>query len=266
MQSIKALGQFPVALVDIIIITNTADADEVGAIRELCAPILSHQAELSYAMKTLEVRSFPDLNDPWHLPWCHKPIISSTFIVHPTAYTHYLNIEDDIEFSYANFLYFLRFRGPLEKAGLIPSFIRVEYNYEHCNLYCTDQFNITKTWNRRSVIFDGLQFMNIENPHIAMLILDQSLAAEYVTTPSFDQERSKDVHTWGVCERASMGLCFENVPKGFYVRYVVPVDAVRLSVPSDAFVFHTANNYTNNPSHPHGKIRVDSLFSRDGSP
>lgn len=260
-QTVKSLINFDVELIDIVVVTNTNNLNEIETINGLLNPLIATKFSSSISAKAIDIKSYPHLQDPWHLPWCHKDIIDKCFIGHAEKYSHYINLEDDIEFSFQNFIYFLEYRDKLKIYGVIPSFLRVEYNYEHNSLYCTDQFHVTKTDNRKKISLDGLWFLNMENPHIAMFILDHELADEYVLSRSFDIERSKAVHTWHICERASMALCFENVPGGFYVRYVVPVDPAELTVPSSAYIYHIANNYTNNPRHPHGKMRIDQLFA-----
>lgn len=97
-----------------------------------------------------------------------------------------------------------------------------------------------------------------------MFILDKDLALEYISSRSFDREQSMDVRpVWGLCERASMGLCFENPPEGFFHRYVIPVNAKTLRTPSWSWVYHIANNYTNNPRVRFAKIQPHHLFSSD---
>lgn len=260
-QVVKALSGFPVGALDIVIVTNTVAADEIRAIRRLCDPLIAFDAESSTSMKSLAVQSFPDLPDPRYLTWSHKEIISRKFVGRPDDYTHFIYVEDDIEFSFANFCYFLRYRAPLRRVGLIPSFLRVEYNHTLHELYCTDQWKLTKTENREKLSLDGMWFMNMENPYIGMFVLDQELADEYASSRSFHIEMSKEVHTWEVTERAAMGLCFETPPTGFYVRYVVPVDPSKLTVPGCALIYHVSNKYANMPEHPHGKMRIDHLFA-----
>ena len=97
-----------------------------------------------------------------------------------------------------------------------------------------------------------------------MFILDRDLALEYVISRSFDRELSMDVRPqWGLGERASMGLCFENPPEGFSCRYAIPVNPATLKTPYWSWVHHMASTYTKNTRVPFGKTQPDQLFSSD---
>ena len=227
----------------------------------MCLPLVSFAAESSAFCKNLEVRSAPGLAHPYHLPWAHKQVITEEFLNGREVYTHYMYLEHDIEISFANFCYFLTYRPALRRFGLLPSFLRVEYNFSDDQLYSTDQVTVTRTDNRRIVRIDRFWFMNVENPYTAMFILDRDLAREYVASRSFDMDASSEVVQWGVRERAAMALCFESVPNGFYSRYVIPANPIDLTVPSLAYVYHTANNYANDPESGFGKMLMTRLFS-----
>jgi hypothetical protein len=260
-QVIRSLSTFDVAALDIVIHTNTSDERCCETIRNLCLPLLPKRTFRTSSC-TLKIASFPGLSDPWLLPWCHKDLISDVFIAPQSGYTHFLYLEDDILFSYDNFLYFQHFSKQLRPAGLIPSFQRVEYNTSDNHLYFLDQIGASAFQDRRRVHSDGYAFVNLDFPHVAMYVLDQDLAREYVTTRSFDRRLSQDVRPeWGICERASMGLCFENCPEGFAIRYVAPVDLATLTTPSWSWVYHLPNNYSQNAFKPFAKTRVDQIFS-----
>ena len=61
-------------------------------------------------------------------------------------------------------------------------------------------------------------------------------------------------------ERAAMGLCFENPPHGFSVRYASPVDPVTRTTPRWSWVYHVANNYSKKRMTPFAKTRTEHLF------
>jgi hypothetical protein len=230
----------------------------------LCSPLLERHPARPSSTKTLSAESFPDLSDPWHLPWCHKRLISDRFLAVGAAFTHYIHVEDDILLSFDNFRYFIRYRELLRNRRLIPSFQRVEFNSNDNRLYLVDQIGVSDVASLGQIDLDNFRFVNPEYPHNAMFILDKNLALEYVNTRSFDRERSMDVRPqWGLCERASMGLCFENPPDGFSCRYVIPVDPATLKSPYWSWVYHVASKYTKNPRVPFGKTQPAQLFSRD---
>jgi len=263
-QVLRALSEYPVEFLDIIIVTNVDDQSSVNKIRALCTPLFTPFPIRKRSKKNISIESHPKLSDPWFLPWSHKHLIADRFLVDESTYTHFIHVEDDILLSFDNFCYFVYFREKLKAERLIPSFQRIEYNDVDNRLYLLDQIGVSDFKSRRRVNIDGYAFVNLDYPHTAMFILDRDLAIEYVRTRSFERDRSKEVKPeWGLCERASMGLCFESPPKGFALRYVSPVDLDTLTTPYWSWVYHVANNYAKNPLKPFAKTRIDRLFSSD---
>lgn len=263
---IRALSEYPVEILDIIVVTNVDNEEKLSNIRTLCEPLLEALPSRQSSKKTLSFKSVTNLSNPWLLPWSHKPLISEIFMAKESLYTHFIYLEDDILLSFDNFLYFVGFREKLAAHGLIPSFQRIEYNNEDNRLYLLDQVGVSDFEGRRRIEIDGYAFVNLDYPHTAMFILDRALAAEYVSCSSFDRERSVAIRPdWGICERASMGLCFENTPAGFAHRYVSPVNAATRTTPRWSWVYHLANNYSKNELTPFAKTRADQQFSNDGS-
>ena len=62
---LRSLSQFPVASMDVAIVTNTSRNDKVGLLHRLSKEILSGRAQ---------VRSYENLSHPYELTWCHKQI------------------------------------------------------------------------------------------------------------------------------------------------------------------------------------------------
>jgi hypothetical protein len=259
-QVIRALSEFPVEVLDVIVVTN-ADNQAINQIKDLCAPLFGFFPIRPGSKKTISIESHPKLADPWLLPWSHKHLIADEFLGPASGYTHFIYVEDDILLSFENFCYFVHYREAFRSKRLIPSFQRIEYNESDNRLYLLDQVGASDFESRRRVNADGYAFVNLDYPHNAMFILDQDLAAEYIGTASFDRERSKTVRPeWGLCERASMGLCFESPPEGFVFRYVSPVDISTMTTPRWSWVYHVANNYANDRLKPFAKTRIDQLF------
>src|SRR5271166_4632551 len=109
-QVIRALSEFPIEALDIVIVTNVADEKKLKEISSLCAPLFRRHPVRPGAEKSVSFATFPNLADPWHLPWCHKPLISERFLQVRTVYTHYIHLEDDILLSFDNFCYFVHYR------------------------------------------------------------------------------------------------------------------------------------------------------------
>ncbi len=263
-QVVRAFAEYPVESIDIVVVTNVAEKDKLNNITRLCSPLMDSHPARPGSKKTLSIESHPDLADPWHLPWCHKHLISDRFLDAKTGYTHYIHVEDDILVSFDNFCYFARYRDLLRNERLIPSFQRVEFCLENNRLYLVDQIGVSDFPSRKRVDVDRFSFVNPDYPHNAMFILDRELALEYISSQSFDRDLSANLRPqWGLCERASMGLCFEDPAEGFSSRYAIPIDPCTLTTPYWSWVYHVANNYTKNPRARFGKTEVHQLFSSD---
>jgi hypothetical protein len=252
-QVLRSLGEFPVAAMDVVIVTNTFGVEDLAPLRRLCAEALP--------AKKGSVRSYADLADPFDLTWCHKAILASEFVeMNDNRHSHFIYIEDDIHLSFANFCYFLEFREQLRATGLLPAFVRTEFSVAQAGFVASDAFSPVYVPVQPHVALDGWAMINMPNAYNPCFILDRELAQEYVRTRSFDRAASAGVSPWGVRERAAMGLCFENVPKPFHSRYVVPVSMQDDAVPAFARIAHIPNNYADDANIPLGKVRIDALF------
>jgi hypothetical protein len=261
-QAVRALSEYPVESLDIVIVTDADHQEALRQIGDLCTPLFQPFPARPKSKSSFSIESFPNLPDPWLLPWSHKHLISDTFLSERSSYTHFIYIEDDILVSFDNFCYFVYYRKLLEDKRLIPSFQRIEYNNVDNWLYLVDQIGASDFRSRKRVDLDGFAFVNLDFPYSAMFILDRELALEYVKTPSFDRARSKMVQPkMDVAARAAMGLCYENPPQGFVLRYVSPVNPSTLMTPYWSWVYHTPNNYAQNRLTPFAKTRTDQLFS-----
>ena len=260
-QVMRALAEFPVEALDIIITSNVDDLNSLEKINRLAEPLLKEYPLRPGSRKTLSIASFTNLADPWLLPWTHKQFIVDRFLHEESDYTHFIYLEDDILLSFDNFCYFLHYREKLKTERLIPSFQRVEYKSRNNRLYLLDQIGTSDFDARKRIDVDDYSFVNLDYPYNAMFVIDRELAAEYVKTRSFNLEHSKEVNPdWGVAERAAMGLCFESPPQGFSVRYASPVDPVTRTTPRWSWVYHVANNYSTKRMTPFAKTRTEHLF------
>ena len=250
---LRSLSEFSVAAMHVVIVTNTSCQEDRA--------LLSRLLDESLADKTGEVRSHPDLAHPFDLTWYHKPVISSDFIAKNSGtYTHFIYLEDDTRMTFPNLCYFLEYRELLRHFGLLPSFLRMEYSDSLGGFVASDAFWPVYVPTQSHIRLADVMLVNLPNPYNPCFILDAELAAEYVGSPSFDQETSRKVCNWGVRERAAMGLCFEHVPAPFQTRYVVPVSAKTSMAPPFARISHLPNTFANNPSHVLGKNRINVLF------
>jgi hypothetical protein len=250
---LRSLSEFPVADLSVVIVTNTFNEEDLAQLRRLCSEMPSG--------KSAAIRSYGDLPHPFDLTWCHKAIISEEFAAGGHGrYTHFIYLEDDIELSFANFCYFVEYREILRSFGLLPAFVRVEYSTALGSLVASDAFWPVYVPVQSHICLGDTVLVNMPNPYNPLFILDVELAAEYVRSRSFDHESSRALCSWGVRERAAMGLCLENVPPPFQTRYLVPVCRRTGKLQEFARISHLPNNYANDPRSPLGKLRVDELF------
>jgi hypothetical protein len=250
---LRSLSEFPVAAIEVVVLTNVADAETIAPLRRLCLETLGDLCN---------IRTEVDLASPWDLTWRHKVIIADEFIARNHGdFTHFVYLEGDIRLTFANFCYWLEFRDLLRPAGLLPAFVRMEYREATGGYTASDAFWPIYVPVQPYLRIDDMFLVNMPNPYNPLYLLDRELAREYVTSPSFDQGKSIEVARWGISERAAMGLCLENVPIPFRSRYVVPVSARTGKTPPFAWTLHIPNNYASDPRSPLGKVRMDSLFA-----
>jgi hypothetical protein len=259
LDTLLSYAEFQIKLLRVIILTNTDNEDNLQKLQRLLN-ILSTERYI------FELQSFTEVNqskNKFLLTWSHKKLISEIFMAKNSTYTHFLYAEDDIQVSFDNFLYYLKYKPQLAKYGLIPSFVRVEFNHAHKFLFLNDQLDKTPLEGQASVTLDNYTFRNMWWPYCAMFILDRGLAEEYIISDAFVMEKSELLNSgWGLPERAAMGLCFVNIPKGFRFRHVVPVDQSKYIPARECWIRHLPNNFTNSPQRALGKIALDQTFIR----
>jgi hypothetical protein len=254
---LRSLSEYRVAQFDVVLVTNTSDPGEIGLLRRLGNEILSGGG--------FDIRSYGDLSDPWQLTWCHKEILSREFVNDPQGrYTHFIHLEGDVRISFANFCYFVEFREVLRDFGLLPAFVRVEFSAALGGFVGADVFWPVYVPVQSHLVLGDLVLVNMPNPYNPCFILDHELAEEYVRSRSFDQDGSRTVCSWGLAERAAMGLCLEAVPPPFQSRYVVPVSRQTGTAPGFAWISHLPNSYADNEHSPLAKVRIDALFAGAG--
>jgi hypothetical protein len=250
----RSLSEFTVVSMEIAIVTDATRQDDVALLRRLCLEVLSGEGA--------DIRCYSELPHPFDLTWCHKTMIAEEFArSNHRRYTHFIYLEDDIRFSFANFCYYVEFREILRGTGLLPAFVRVEYSECLRGHVATDASCPVWVPLQPHFFVGDIILMNMPNPYNPCFVLDLELAEEYVQSRSFDQEGSRALCPWDVRERAAMGLCFEHIPALFQSRYVVPAYRQTGMVPTFAWISHLPNNYANDPDSPFGKLAMDALFT-----
>lgn len=250
--TVRCLSGLGCKRVKTIVLTDTVDPANVAQLQHLLRPIADET----------EIRPEPDLDDLKHLPWRHKRIIAQEFLG-SRDFDLFIYIEDDILLTAENLAYFIAFRRGLDGIGFIPSFLRCEYNFARRQIHAIDQVYPQPLLPHEKLRVGQTMFANSNFPFCAMYIFDHALARAHQGTRSASITRSAEVEKWGVIEHASLGQMFENVPAGYFSRYLIPVDATTLCPRPACIVHHSTDKYTNLEAQ-HGRVPLDDVFIRPG--
>jgi hypothetical protein len=252
---LRVLGEYPNKFMKIHICTNSSEGDKLDIIYNLARNLL-------VGNKILEIYTFPNLENPYDLTWSHKSLLKECYF--DLSYSHFIYLEDDVRLSFTNFIYFEKYKNSLREHGLIPSFVRVEYNLKDLDLYLSDHHAKVNLDQRIVIQIEGVSFINTDFPYMAMFILDRHYAEEYIKSRSFDQYKSAQISPWWIAERAAMGLTWEDIPINFSSRLVVPINLNTRLLQPICLIHHIPDNYTNNysdrPEFVAGRIRVKDGF------
>jgi|ERR1700733_8557963 hypothetical protein len=246
---LRNLSAFQVARMRVTIITSTDNPAEKHRIAELCRNY--------FPLGDYEIASFAGLDPGTTLTWKHKPLLRAAL---QAGHTHFIYLEDDIDFTFGNLMYFMTYVDVLGTHGFVPSFIRTEFNYATGELRSTDAVNSTLIAEESLIEVYGQTFASPAFPYCASYVLDRTLAKEYTCSRSFDYEQSGEVHGWGIAERAAMGVCWENPVEGYAHRYLLPISPYLVPLPC-CQTPHMPSNYTNAGTTPFGRIPVKKLFT-----
>jgi hypothetical protein len=251
-QTLRAMSSWDVDYMRVVVFTNEQTELNSSKLKRLCSEILCNRES--------EIRVVTGLDNPLKLTWAHKPLIKSDFLNENHAFSHFIYIEDDIEIFSENCAYWLAAREILRPKGLIPSFLRLEYEPSQAALTSSDSFWRIFVPSQSYLKINNIIWLFMPNPYNPLYILDQELAREYVESRSFDEIQSAEVCSWGLTERAAMALCNEGIPECFPHRYVVPLNDLGIP-PVGCQIFHIPSNYAANPHSALGKVRLDTLFN-----
>jgi hypothetical protein len=242
------LSAFNVGRMRVTLVTSADDPASMTRLSGLCRNYFPHG--------DYEIDCFPDQDPPTMLTWKHKPLLRDAV---QAGHSHCIYLEDDIDLTFVNFLYFLHYVDALRELGLVPALLRTEFNDATGEIRSTDALRSTYVANTPLLNVLGQTFACPEFPYCASYILDRALADEYLASRSFDCERSREVCGWGIPERAAMGLCWENPPQGYRHRYVLPVSASLVPMPF-CQTAHMPSNYTNAET-VFGRVPINGLFT-----
>ncbi|MCW8306994.1 hypothetical protein AruPA_08090 [Acidiphilium sp. PA] len=251
-------AEYTDAAVDFIV-TTTADDAELATLERSLVPLRTSGMRVSF-------RQVPfDAAVPYRVTWAHKSLLREVFLA-DSRYSHFIYVEDDIRLSQRNFSYFRRFREKLRPYGLLPGFLRYEFNDTDYHTYLVDHREPTRVADSPGIDLGDVRFVNVDPPYQACFVLDRELAAEHAAGPSFDVEASK-IYGHGEAERANLAFSFENIPAsgGFTSRYVMPLDRNTGLPLHAALIRHLPDNFTNRvpPILKFGTLPIEAMFRSD---
>ena len=251
---LEALLGWKNVIVRAVISSNTATYETSGFLEPF-------KARFAAAGHELVLNVVEGLSNPRLLTWEHKKFIEPWLQGASPGEDFFMYIEDDIEVTNKNLVYFIRTNRLLKKHNLIPGFLRYEMKGDQMRLVDITQ---PEYWEReRSVRIDGRTYHACINPYWAGFILDRDLAKEYVASRSYNLADSEFV-PWNVQERAAMGLTYEQPQPRLRTRIVVPV--VDGQPDPDCLVWHCSNSYSAEDHPVVAQLTPQRAFPRESLP
>lgn len=253
---LRSLCSWLCSNIEIVIIVNYEVSEEsLKSLKSVINTYLSGRV-------TIKIHLSNQLEDNFYLTWVHKELMQSAYHSTSPQYDIFLYLEDDIELSWVNLLYWLEFLPILKKNQLIPGFVRVEQRLKDGMWMSADATARNYFDRMKSIKLGEYQFINLAKPYQGFWMLDRELMAEHINSPSFHKDDSLKTSKMGIRERAAMGLLYENIPEGFGSRYVVPMEKDRKHIEWFATVHHLPNTYANRRTRRRfGKIPFRKLVS-----
>ncbi len=196
------------------------------------------------------------LGHPYLLTWTHF-VAFRRLIAEDETVTHFLYVEDDILIQPHNVAYWLKGREALRASGHYPSFLRYEIREGEALPYSTDVTQATPIDQLPRVTFDkSYAYFNLPFAYQGMYLYDRPLMDEHLNGKS----SNPDTGRWGIRERATQGLTFHRVPKGFTSRNLVGYDLDKGELDPGCLIHHLPNTYAATPGTRLGKTLVRDII------
>ena len=144
-----------------------------------------------------------------YLTWQHKTTLRAG--LDAGRFTHFLYLEDDIEFTGANLVHWLTARPVLAPLGLLPGFVRYERAGERRLLVDQTRSGQYVTVDPQDAAADALgRVVRSTRPYQACFLLDVALARHHVTRSPMRSPLRSRISCWGIRERAAAGEVFDT--------------------------------------------------------
>lgn len=250
--------------VHVDILTNVVDPALIDAIYGVAPP-----SNGRFQVNVVN-RDYDKLPSPWLLAWVHKVLMFEKY--QDPSYTHFLNLEDDMEITSKNIEYWLKAREILKSHGLFPSFFRVEWNvalqdWVSVDAVAGDKFFLNQC--PRALVTDDYCYVNLPRTYQAMFLYDRVLMDEYINSgryvvdeafPHWRQAIQYPTSPMGLGEASHAGISGFNVPNGCLSRNFLPVYTKYNMFDPGCLVHHLDDKYTNIPASLHGKVILKDLL------
>jgi len=201
--------------VDATVITNAGTADALKTITDLDPGGLERFATFTPF----------GLGHPYLLPWSHFVVAREKIL--DASFTHFLYLEDDLLVTQQTIRYLLAATDALRRFGLLPAVFRVEMNDRDGEWYSTDLVERVRieACTRILPVNSDIGFINLPNPYQGMYFLERDLMTAHLSNITSNPDFGAGGLSWGIRERATQGLTFQDVPDGHISRVVVPYRA-----------------------------------------
>lgn len=224
---------------------NRAKEEFLGILEPLSIRNSDYVKIHSYSRSEL-VDDFGNYN-PWLLTWKHKDFLRKDYVEsHDDSIFVYL--EDDAIFTEQNLEYWINSREELREAGFIPGFLRAEWSDIHQRWVHSDSF--TRRDFEKCIVYrvnHDRVYLDLDNPYSASIVLDKSLAQEYLSSRSSFLKTGVNKHSviWDTGAAAALGLIDENVPENSKSRVVFAFSHSQRAPDLSQIVRHQGDRYAN---------------------
>ena len=168
-------------------------------------------------LPSYELIDYSVMGHSYFLTWGYQSFLKNYFLT-DLPFSHFMYLDDDILIKSKNVDYWLRGRNDLRDTSFYPSFVRYENNRSDGTMYAID---ITASLSSRKMPFAKISseygFINSPQPFQGMFLMNRARMDEYLNS----QACSPDFSSWGTRERATQGLTYVGVSKGFYSRNLI---------------------------------------------
>lgn len=228
--------------VKVFLITNNSENEEIQSFVQRKSDFEVHVVQPNY------------IGHPYLLTWIHREIFLKELRDNEQT-DHFLYLEDDMRFTLENFYYFTEGIDALKPYRLLPGFLRFEVG-PRGERFAVDVLRTDAVLGLPRVEVSGNSWwVNLRFPYQGMYLLDRENFEQFASSESF----GPDVGHWGIRERATQGLAFEDVPRGCFSRYFVGYSQSR-GIDRRAWVEHVSGRYTVDASSRFGKIPVEKVL------